>query len=149
LAVLNKSKRLDVEYELHRLIKDALYTNIGTWSSEVKKECQLSNGKIADIWFRFKDDIGVVEVKTVYKVSLIENAFSKYHNQCTLLFVAFPEGEIPASALLSHMHWERPGVWKVGLLEVGNDGISLRRCPERLEMKTTRRSPKLSGSSSR
>lgn len=58
--------------------------------SIIKTEHRCQNGRIADIWAIIFNKEMIVEVKSEWKSSLLEQAHTKYSNQCDILIYACP-----------------------------------------------------------
>lgn len=127
-----------MELNLHRALKQAIYTNILMWAPNASMEYRLSNNKIADIHFGYAGEEFIIEVKTVYRYSLMELVLQKYYGQCDYLMVAFPRGSVPQNALQQTIGWDRTGVSKLGVIEADEAGVELVRLPSRLERRTAR-----------
>jgi hypothetical protein len=134
-----------MELEIHRLMKNIVYMNVLSWGVHVETEMQLKNKRIADIYFQWQGAEYIIEVKSLYKHSLIENAVEKYYGQSDFLVMAFPPDELPTGLQHGTGSWRTPLVDRVGLIEVGGGGIKLIRCPQSMRRKTVRQSPEAGG----
>ena len=123
-------------YTLHALMQLRLTMNIQTWADTIEVEHRLKNKNIADIYFTWGGDQWIVEVKSEYKMSLIENAIGKYWSQCDYLLFAAPLTKIRESAVKQMVTWDNESLGKVGILGIGPTEIELLRAPQRLRRKT-------------
>jgi hypothetical protein len=133
--MLTKTTNTQDAYTLHALMQLALTLNIQAWADKIQVEHRLKNNNIADIYFQWSGYELIIEVKTEYKVSLIEKAISKYWSQCDFLLFAAPAQQIPQVPDRQTTSWDNPSVEKVGLIAIRNSGLKLIRPPERLKRK--------------
>lgn len=98
----------------------------------VEKEQRLKNGRIADIIAEHDDGTTIVEVKSIFKMSLLEAAYGKYADLCDVLIVAAPPQRALYFASHSLITWPHDKVERIGLWQVTWDGIESLRPPKRL-----------------
>lgn len=127
------------EKTIHRCMQLALASNIAIWADWSDTEVRLSNGYIADIKFEWMNLDWIIEIKTVLKPSIIEDAISKYRTQCDFLLIAAPRAQYQNEEVTMELRWISPVAEKIGYLEVDPEGIVLRHMPERLTKETARR----------
>jgi hypothetical protein len=131
--MLTSSDKPSFEYTVHAMMQLALTLNIQTWADELHVEYQLKNNRIADIYFKWDGHEYIIEVKSSYKISLIENAMAKYWSQCDYLIFAAPEAQIPKEESQQICSWGSPASDKIGLVAIGYNGLVLVRAPKLLK----------------
>jgi hypothetical protein len=124
---------------VHQCMQLVLASNIARWADWHDTEVRLSNGYIADIKFQWNRMDWIIEVKTILKSSIVENAISKYRTQCDFLLIAAPGSQYKDQEMATELKWISPIAEKIGYLEVNPSGIVLRHMPQRLTKETARR----------
>lgn len=112
-------------------MQNILYEGIILWGSRVAKEWRLPNGNIADIYFEYGGYSVIIEVKTEFKVSLLEQARDRYYGQSDFLYVAIPEGTVPQHLIDIKPSWASAIMSQVGLIQVGRSGVNILTFPSR------------------
>ncbi len=80
--------------EFHTELLTRTHNTLARISAEIRTEFRLPNGRIADIVIRTHfDDIIIVEVKSAFHPSFIEEAIGKYSKYGNYLCIALPETE--------------------------------------------------------
>jgi hypothetical protein len=123
---------------LHTELMQAVLNNVRHWVPDVQNGYRLSNGKIADIYFKWMGEQVIIEVKTVLKPSIIQEAISKYYNQCDFLIIAAPPPQFREATFLDPLLWVSPIEKRIGNLWVEGDSVQLHRPPLRLRNSTSR-----------
>ncbi len=101
----------------------------------VFREQPLPSGKIADIlYFDRSMDISIVEVKTVLKASLVDQAWDKYKPWCHRLYVAVPNltrSEVDCAPWI--VQWRNTRS-RLGVIGVYRDRVHIIRSAHRFAM---------------
>jgi hypothetical protein len=102
---------------------------------EVEKE--LPNGRIADIYMELIGQKIITEIKSVYKMSLLEEAITKYYDHCDYLIYACPPPSFIPQAEDPLLVWPDQRRSRPGILFVHWDKISFYRLPRSKDTKDT------------
>lgn len=129
---------IDMRTVMHTRLVDAVYSNVIRWVEHPRREWKLPNGKIADILFDYLGYEIIIEIKSVLKQSVINDAISKYWSQCDLLIIAAPTGQFPKSPDRSELLWGDGMADKIGHLEIADSGLRLTRPPSLLRPEKAR-----------
>lgn len=124
---------------LHTELMQAVLNNVRQWVPDVHDGYRLSNGRIADIYFKYMGEQVIIEVKTVLKPSIIQEAIGKYYNQCDFLIIAAPPPEFREATFLDPLLWVSPIEKRIGNLWVKGNSVLLHRPPLRLRDAASRR----------
>lgn len=99
---------------------------------EVHIEHPLPNGRRADIFAWTVQNTLIVEVKTIYRKSLIAEAYGKYHEWCDYLVYACPREPTEIPTGISPLLWSDERLDKVGTWLIDARGILVTREAKRL-----------------
>jgi hypothetical protein len=121
---------------MHEDMKQLIWRKVAPFSDYANVEQRLPNGKIADVYYQVGTITVIVEVKTILKQSLIENAYNKYADYCDYLAIACPPQLCynDGPPLLSDWRAERLDM--VGIWWVEWHGLTQIRPACRLDVKT-------------
>jgi hypothetical protein len=118
---LTHSEMISVITDKVKEVADFVYT-----------EHRLSNKKIADIYMEISGIKFIIEVKAIYRNSLILNAYEKYAVLCDYLIVAAPPSMITNDTVRQPLAWLDSRIARVGLWWVDWTGVIEMRPPARL-----------------
>lgn len=132
----------------HSQLQAMLATEISRFTSTVAREKRLPNNNKADIWYIYRNETYIIEVKTAIKYSLVLLLITKYYGQSDYLSLAVPE----SADLADYLHQEhmRPTATlrRLGLIAVGDHGVNVIRPPSIMQIGTARRGAAAGGPSS-
>jgi len=102
----------------HSEMKQLLWRCLAPWVDDVKLEHRLPNGRIADLFYWYRDITVIIEVKTILRDSLARIALEKYGDHADYLIIACPAQFLPADWIEpATAGWpsqnERFGLWFV------------------------------------
>jgi hypothetical protein len=120
----------------HIEIQRLILSQVTQFADYAVMEAKLSNGKVADIYYKVGETTIIIEVKTILKQSLIESAWKKYSQHCHYLAIACPPQQCQADRPQLFGCWTDPNIERVGIWWVQWDGISEVRPACRLDVKT-------------
>lgn len=98
----------------------------------VVHEFTLPNRKRADIYAVKSGTILIVEIKTIFRSSLMAEAFGKYRYYCTHLVYATPPAPLVVNGKRSPIVWSDNHLDRIGLWCVDWSGVREQRRPQRL-----------------
>jgi hypothetical protein len=133
----------------HSQMQDRIIALMTGYATNIQKEKTLANGKIADVIYEQGLKTIIIEVKSYYKESYVEAALAKYGTECDYLYIATPYGAIPPGDDRGPLWWQDNTVSKVGLIEIADGVIVVRRHPVDLKTGTAREPSQDPGPSTR
>lgn len=98
----------------HSEMKQLLWRRLAPWVDDIKVEHRLPNGRIADIYYWYREITVIIEVKTILRDSLARIALEKYSEHADYLVIACPTQLLPAD-------WVEPATagWPSGSERLG------------------------------
>jgi hypothetical protein len=107
----------------HAEMQQVIWRRVAAFAEYANVEQRLPNGKIADVFYQVGAVTVIVEVKTLLKASLIENAWNKYNGHCDYLAIAAPPQLMPLTSGEVLTGWRQEQHDRVGLWWVQWNGI--------------------------
>lgn len=120
----------------HSEMQQMIWRKVAAFADYCNVEQRLDNGKIADVFYQVGQVTVIVEVKTLLKESLIENAYHKYADQCNYLAVACPPQMVSHDISEQWSGWRDHRYNSVGIWWVQWQGLTEIRPACRLRVKT-------------
>ncbi len=125
---------------LHDLLIEAVYGNVIQWASNVRREWRLPNNTKADIIMNVEGYEIIIEVKSILKPSIMDQAIAKYYRYCEYLIIAAPPSQFYQPSLENKLHWTTPLQKKIGKLVIKKNGLELIKLPHLLHEEKARQS---------
>jgi len=132
----------------HQEMQQLIWRRVAQFADYANTEQRLSNGKRADVYYQVGQLRVIVEVKTLLKESLIENAWNKYSGYCEYLAIACPPQLCYQDTAPGVSGWHRECLQRVGIWWVEWHGLTQIRPAARLDVKTPGRIMLMSQASS-
>ena len=121
----------------HREMQSRLLLILRPISSYIATEYKLANRKIADVYCEIAGARVILEVKTILKTSLIENALRKYGAQCDILIICTPPALEINDTANAYGAWRNNAVNRVGIWHIDWLAVTAARMPRALHSDET------------
>jgi hypothetical protein len=121
------------EYSItHSGMQELIALSLKGTGYETSIEHALPNGRRADIYARKQSHVLIIEIKTLFRNSLLAEAYGKYHEHCDYLVYASPETDMADYRPPSVLIWSDAKLDRIGLWRMRDGRITVRRNPTRL-----------------
>ncbi len=120
----------------HAEIQQLVWRKVAEFADYATVEQRLQSNKIADVFYQVGRITVIVEVKTILRQSLIDDAWRKYRGACDYLVIASPPRLVVSDQAQLIPSWEDERIARVGIWWVSWQGITEIRPACRLNVRT-------------